>query len=102
MHGVNALRTRRVESGEDALERLPLLLYPGDGAGAGHGLDAPDPSRDATLLGRDERADVTSRSDVRPAAELHAEPGNRDDADAVAGLLAEQQQLPARPCEERP
>ena len=66
-----------------ALERLQRLE-------AGDRLDAADAGRDAALGHDRKQADVAGRAHVRAAAQLHAEAGNRDDADLVAVLLAEE------------
>ena len=56
----------------------------------GDGLDAADARRHARLRDDGEEADVAGGLDVRAAAQLHAEAGNRDHAHGVAVLLAEE------------
>ena len=56
---LDALRGGRVESREDVVERLPLLLHPGHSSSSGQRLDPTNTRGDATFLGRHEQADIS-------------------------------------------
>jgi hypothetical protein len=55
-----------------------------------HRLDAPNARGHAGLVQDAEQTDLARIPHVRPAAQLHREPGDRDDAHRVPILLAEE------------
>src|ERR1700752_1256815 len=87
-----------MERGEQAVERLPLLLHPRDSSGARERLDAPHAGGHATLFGDDEQTDIARRPHVSAAAQLHTEARDRHDAHTVAVLLAEERHRTTGDC----
>ena len=88
--GRHCLVGRGLERVEHRGEPQALLAVELQRPVPGQRLDPALPRGDAALVQDHEAADVAGGGDVRAAAQLLAEPGNRDDADAVAVLLAEQ------------
>ena len=70
------------------------MLHVQDGAFARERLDAAHAGGHATLLHDREQADVAGGAAVRAPAQLHAEVRDRDHADGVAVLLAEERHRP--------